>query len=87
MSAFTVQKLMRSTCHWTSTVITRAVVFVRIANTILKESIVITANPSSIDLGISHSTQPTYVNVSLFKIQVRYFLIVMNLNWIFYVFN
>lgn len=66
-SAPTIRTLMRSTYHWIFMVITRAVVFVKIAGTTLKASIATVANPSSIDHGTSHSMQPTYVNVSLSK--------------------
>lgn len=66
-SAPTIWTLMRSTYHWIFMVITRAVVFVKIAGTTLKASIATVANPSSIGHGTSHSMQPTYVNVSSSK--------------------
>lgn len=77
MSASISRKLMKNIYRWTFTVITKAVVFVRIVNTTLKVLIVTAANPNSTDLGTSHSMQLMYANVSSFKIQIRYFFIVI----------
>jgi len=63
-NAFIIPTLMRNIYHWTFTVIMRAVVFVRIAGTTLKASIVTAASLNSTGLRTSHSMQLTYVNVS-----------------------
>ena len=78
-SVFMIRTSMKNTYHWIFTVITRVVVFVRIASTILKASTATAVNPSSTDLGTNHSTQLTYVSVSLFKIKITF-----NISYEFY---
>ena len=62
---FTTKKPMKNICLWTFMATMKEVEFVKIANTILKASIVIVVKTDSTDQQTKLGMTPTFVNVSI----------------------